>query len=293
VAIKILLDTDIGSDIDDAVCLAYLLANPECELIGITTVTSEPVKRAKLASVLCKIAGEDVPIYPGAAKPLLIPQLQTNAKQAAALKRWDHKKDFPTGETVEFMRSTIRENPGEIILLTIGPLTNIGLLFSIDPEIPSLLKGLVSMCGHFLFSDPHLPKTEWNAMGDYHASAIVYNSKIKYHQSIGLDVTSKVTMRPNEFKEKFESHDLLKPVLDFSKAWFNEWPIVTFHDPLAAVTIFDKKVCEFERGEITIEFERKNRKGMTIWNPGINGKHEIAVDVNPERFFRSYFDVFK
>ncbi|UCE08759.1 MAG: nucleoside hydrolase, partial [bacterium] len=43
---KILLDTDIGTDIDDAVCLAYLLANPECELMGITTVTGEAEKRA-------------------------------------------------------------------------------------------------------------------------------------------------------------------------------------------------------------------------------------------------------
>jgi len=54
--VKILLDTDIGTDIDDAVCLAYLLANPDCELLGITTVTGEPVKRAMLASALCRIA---------------------------------------------------------------------------------------------------------------------------------------------------------------------------------------------------------------------------------------------
>jgi len=58
---KILLDTDIGSDIDDAVCLAYLLANPDCELVGITTVTGEGEKRAEMASALCTIANQDVP----------------------------------------------------------------------------------------------------------------------------------------------------------------------------------------------------------------------------------------
>lgn len=52
---RILLDTDIGSDIDDAVCLAYLLANPNCELMGITTVSGEAEKRAQMASVLCKV----------------------------------------------------------------------------------------------------------------------------------------------------------------------------------------------------------------------------------------------
>jgi inosine-uridine nucleoside N-ribohydrolase len=53
---KILLDTDIGSDIDDAVCLAYLLANPMCDLLGISIVTGEAELRARLASALCKPA---------------------------------------------------------------------------------------------------------------------------------------------------------------------------------------------------------------------------------------------
>ena len=55
---KILLDTDIGTDIDDALCLLYLLANPDCELLGITTVTGESEKRAMLASSLCKLDGK-------------------------------------------------------------------------------------------------------------------------------------------------------------------------------------------------------------------------------------------
>ncbi len=55
--VKVLLDTDIGSDIDDAVCLAYLLAQAECRLLGITTVSGEAGKRAMLASALCKVAG--------------------------------------------------------------------------------------------------------------------------------------------------------------------------------------------------------------------------------------------
>ncbi len=95
--IKILLDTDIGTDIDDAVCLAYLLAQPQCELAGITTVTGEVVKRAMMASALCKAAGKNIPIYPGAEEPLLVPQKQTQAQQAVALSRWEHDKDFPRG----------------------------------------------------------------------------------------------------------------------------------------------------------------------------------------------------
>src|SRR5277367_515098 len=104
---KILLDTDIGSDIDDAVCLAYLLANPACDLLGITTVTGDTVARASMASVLCKIARKSIPIFPGALNPLLIKQKQPHVQQAVALSKWNHETKFPQGEAVEFLRKTI------------------------------------------------------------------------------------------------------------------------------------------------------------------------------------------
>src|SRR5215207_6214463 len=101
---KVLLDTDIGSDIDDAVCLAYLLAQPQCDLLGITTVTGEADRRASIASAFCRAAGKDIPIYPGAEEPLIIPQLQPVAPQAQALTGLPHQIDFPRGEAVEFLR---------------------------------------------------------------------------------------------------------------------------------------------------------------------------------------------
>src|SRR5688572_28764132 len=111
---KVLLDTDIGSDIDDAVCLAYLLAQPDCELLGITTVSGEPIQRAMIASAVCTLAGQQIPIYPGAADPLLVPQRQTRAQQASALGRWPHELEFPRGQAIEFLRQTIRAHPGEV-----------------------------------------------------------------------------------------------------------------------------------------------------------------------------------
>ena len=62
---KILLDTDIGGDIDDAICLAYLLREPKCELIGITTVCGEPEKRAAVADAICRAAAKRIPIVAG------------------------------------------------------------------------------------------------------------------------------------------------------------------------------------------------------------------------------------
>ena len=322
-ATKILLDTDIGSDIDDAVCLAYLLAQPECELLGITTVTGEAQKRAMMASALCKVAGKQVPIFLGAEEPLLVAQKQPEAPQAGALAKWDHDEDFPSGQAVEFLRSTIRENPGEVLLLTIGPLTNIALLFKADPEIPSLLKGLVMMCG--VFTD-RLPDSghplwislspsakallrmrlfgrrlrgigfvEWNALLDPHATAIVYRANVATHRSIGLDVTTRVIMDAESVRRRF-SHGLLRPVLDFAEVWFKRphSQMITFHDPLAATTIFDDRICSFKRGSVDVELDDKRLRGRTLWTPGTSpAKHEVALGVDSERFFEHFFSVFE
>jgi purine nucleosidase len=290
---KILLDTDIGGDIDDAVCLAYLLANPNCELMGITTVSGEAEKRAQMASVLCKVAGQQIPIFPGAEMPLLVAQKQQKVPQAAALPKWDHEVHFPKGQAVHFLRETIHSHPGEIALLTIGPLTNVALLFAMDPEIPSLLKGLVMMCGVFTNQLAGVGPLEWNALCDPHAAAIAYRHAVKVHRSIGLDVTCQVTMVAQAVRDKFQA-SLLQPVLDFAEIWFQHADRITFHDPLAAATIFDENICQFERGMVEVELTSQRLAGMTHWTPDPSvGKHEVALQVDPGCFFSHFFEVFQ
>ncbi|MFB0547078.1 MAG: nucleoside hydrolase [Anaerolineae bacterium] len=289
---KVILDTDIGSDIDDAVCLAYLLAQPECELLGITTVTGEADKRAMLASALCKVAGKQVPIFPGSEEPLLVPQKQPDAPQATALQKWDHEKKFPRGQAIQFLRQTIHEHPGEVVLLTIGPLTNVALLFRVDPEIPSLLKGLVMMCGAFTDPLTGARPLEWNAICDPQATAMVYRTAVGIHRSVGLDVTLQATMDAKGVRERFRS-DLLQPVLDFAEVWFQHADKITFHDPLAAATIFEDKICVFEKGTVEVEIASEELKGMTYWKPGgSDARHEVALEVDSVLFFEHLFSVF-
>jgi inosine-uridine nucleoside N-ribohydrolase len=289
---KVLLDTDIGSDIDDAVCLAYLLARPECDLLGITTVSGEPEHRAMLASALCNVAGKQIPIFPGVEAPLLGRQRQPRAPQAAALSRWTHDQEFPHGQAIEFMRQTIRAHPGEVTLLAIGPMTNVALLFAVDPEIPALLKRLVLMCGVFTNRLPRVGPLEWNAICDPHAAALVYRASAAVHRSIGLDVTCQVTMDVREVRERFTA-ELLRPVLDFAEVWFRERPRITFHDPLAAATIFEERICVCERGTVEVELASERLGGLTHWTPGgEDARHEVALEVDGARFFEHYFSVF-
>lgn len=286
---KILLDTDIGTDIDDAVCLAYLLSNPDCELMGITTVSGESDKRAMLASALCRAAKKDIPIYPGVEKPILGQQKQPQAQQARMLGNWSHEEKFEKGRAVEFLRRTIRKYPGEITLLTIGPLTNIGLLFSVDPEIPYLLKQIVMMCGVFTDRISGIGPLECNAVCDPYSTYIVYNAPVKIHRSIGLDVTCQVTMSKEDVVKNFTA-EILKPVIDFSKVWFEKAGGLTFHDPLAAVSIFEPDVCTFERGNINISLKGDSSDGRTIWQPcKASGCHEAALGVDKDAFFKHYF----
>jgi inosine-uridine nucleoside N-ribohydrolase len=287
---KILLDTDIGTDVDDAVALAYLLSHPGCELLGITTVTGEADKRASLAGVLCQAAGKHIPIYPGADHPMQGEQRQPIAQQAAALPRWPHESNFPPNQAVDFLANTIRAHPGEVVLLTIGPLTNAGLLFSAHPDLAELLAGFVMMGGNFDETGPEARRVEWNIAGDLLAAQIVYEAGVRLHRSLGLNVTQRVVMPAEEVREKFRA-PLLRPVLDMAEIWFaGFYPSITFHDPLAAATVFEPGLCAYEQGRVTVN--KSDRPGETIWQPGgAESPHQVAMAVDADRYFDHFFSV--
>jgi inosine-uridine nucleoside N-ribohydrolase len=287
---KVLLDTDIGSDVDDAVALAYLLSHPDCELLGIATVTGEAEKRASLASVLCKAAGKDIPIYPGADHPMRGEQRQPLAQQAAVLPRWPHETQFPLNQAVDFLADTIRAHPGEVTLLTIGPLTNAGMLFSSYPDAAELLAGLVIMGGNFDESGPEAGRIESNVAGDPAASEIVYGTNVRLHRSLGLNVTQQVMMSAGDVREKFTA-PLLRPVLDMAEIWFaGFYPSITFHDPLAAAAVFEPDLCAYQPGAVRLD--QADKPGRTLWQPGAaDSPHQVAMSVDVDRYFEHFFNI--
>jgi purine nucleosidase len=289
--VPVLLDTDIGSDIDDAVALAYLLAQPRCELLGITTVTGQPLIRAQLADAVCQAFGrKDVPIHSGAAKPLLVPQMQPEVPQRSILPRYPHRESFPPNVAVDFLRQTIRSRPGEITLLSIGPLTNIGLLYAVDPEIPGLLKRHVMMAGIYVARPPGCGLTEWNAIGDPHASAIVFAAPVPAAVCVGLDVTTQCRMPADECRRRF-SKAPLKIVGEMAEEFFKRAPVLTYHDPLAAAAVFEPELLTLESGMVEVELQSDRLKGLTHFSPQAARKpHQVAVGVNSEAFFKHYFE---
>lgn len=286
-AIPVILDTDIGSDIDDAVALAYLLRQKRCRLLGITTVTGEVERRAACAQVVCQAAGrEDVPIHCGASAVLLHGPGQPECPQYAAIAHRPHRKQWPKNTAIDFLRRTIRQRPGEITLLSIGPLTNLALLFAVDPEIPSLLKQVVSMGGVFF---ENAEKREWNAMVDPVATAMTYKTPLGRHVNFGLDVTLQCKMPAAEVRRRFKG-PLLEVVAEMAEVWFNKSEKLTFHDPLAAAAIFRPELCGYVRGRIGVSVEAPE-SGRTPFVEEAKGRHEVAREVDVAGFFEEYFRV--
>ncbi len=283
---KILLDTDIGGDIDDAICLAYLLKEPRCELLGITTVCGEPEKRAAVADAICKAAGANVPIVAGMDSTLQPIPLYPTPDGACALKNWRHDT-FEKADAPEFLYKIIKENPHEIVLIGIGNMTNIATLFRTYPDAPDLLKGLYIMNGYFGVEQLPDPYYNWNSWADPLASEIVFSSRIGTYRAVPLEVTDMLTIEAEEASTLLRADsDLMKAVFDFGDAWLKSAGKLTLHDPLAAVSVFYPDICGYEKGFVKVETVQKSNMGDTSFTSAADGNVEIARTVDKERFYR-------
>jgi len=295
-AVPIILDTDIGNDIDDAVCLAYLLRKPACELVGITTVSGyDPRIRASLADAVCQAGGRtDVPIHSGAGCRIDTGAVvQGDIPQEAVLAHFAHRPPsaFAHSTAVSWLHEQITRRPGEITLLAIGPMTNIGLLFAMDPGIGRKLKSLVLMCGAFTNHVTGIPPREWNALCDPLAAHIVYRTDVTEHRSVGLDVTLQVQMPAEQCISRFAAiGGPLAVVSAMTRIWGTQNRAVTFHDPLAAACIFAPRILTFAEGTVTVERDSERLSGLTHWDAASQVKpHRVAVNVDAPAFFSEYF----
>ena len=282
---KILLDTDIGGDIDDAICLAYLLKEPACELVGITTICGESEKRAAVADAICRTAGKQVPIVAGLDTTMQPIPLYPTPDGAEALAFWQHDT-YEKGDAPAFLYQKIKEHPHEIILIGTGNMTNIATLFTTYPDAAGLLKGLYVMNGYFGADPLPDPYYNWNSWADPLASKIVFSARTAVHRAVPLEVTDRLTLEAKQADTLFRTDsDLMKAVFFFGSAWLESSEKLTLHDPLAAVCVFHPDICHFIRGIVQVETEQKSNMGGTSFTPSAHGNVEIAESVDRERFY--------
>jgi purine nucleosidase len=181
--VRVVWDTDIGTDIDDALCLAYLCREKRCELTGITTTSSQPEQRARLAKALVESMGRpETPVHPGGDRKINGGRNNIKVPQAAALAQWQCTWKPEPESAIPFLIQTIKADPGKITLLATGPLTNIARLLEEMPDAFDYFQAIYLMNGYF----GPAPFPEYNAAVDAPATARVY-AALKNARVVGID----------------------------------------------------------------------------------------------------------
>ena len=191
---KVIFDTDIGDDIDDALALALVLELPQIELLGVTTVFLNTDERARIARKMLKLWGRDVPVYAGIRNG---EGMNHNIHNRCCQYTPDLEdpqyapvNDVFTDEgrgAVDFILENARKYGEELTLITVGPLSNVAAAVKMDPEAMKKIR-IVLMGGCF-----YRQFSEWNIVCDPRAAKAVINADNRV-TCVGLEVTEKTIL---------------------------------------------------------------------------------------------------
>jgi len=283
--IKILLDTDIGSDIDDAWALGLLIASPEVELVGVTITDGDTAARAKLACKLLHVSGrDDVPVAVGRPTP---PPDQIDHQFTWAE---DFTAKHPVSQpAADFIVETLRAKPGEIMLVAVGPLQNVADALRKEPKLGELAKRIVLMSGSIAgnaWSPAAVP--EWNVVRSTADAQLVYGAGLPL-TTVPLDSTTYVTLKAEE-RERLVKHRavLTRALESLYRLWIEEpSQRMTLHDQMAIAETLRPGLF-FDRCESMPI--RVDEKGFTRVDRA--GGKPVSVCLEPKRdpFMKFYLD---
>lgn len=283
---RILLDTDIGDDIDDALAIALALRHPDVELIGVTTVFRDTTLRARMTRYLLDVYGHsNIPVYAGAGKPLLRPmprephepQLDLTPAEVA---------DSASMHAVDIIRNTYSQPDSDVTLVTIGPLTNLALALAIEPALAQRIPRVVAMGGWIGRAE-----SEWNIKCDAEAAAIVLNAGLPL-TLVPIDVTRKTQMQPNHLQ-------MLQAATDEPTRWLmrltDVWQkktlhLPTLHDPLALAVAIDPRFVATQSLALGVVTTPGPGYGITCIVNNAGAAVDVALEVDGARFMDWYVE---
>jgi len=296
----VILDTDIGDDIDDALALALIIASPELELRGVTCVFGNTPARCRLAKSLLARAGERwraVPVAAGCAGGLstrppqnrpreedLFDQRVLNQERAAL-----DDAELPADETrhgVQLLIDTLRDGSGTIPI-SIGAMSNLAMALIEAPDLQRSLPRIVSMAGEF---DHH--RHEWNIICDVEAAARVFACGLPM-QVVSWDAGRQATFEQRHLDRLFAAERPFATLLaDFLRAWLDAHPGDRPHlyDPLAVAALIRPDFMSWRRGRVSVELCGDATYGYTTFQPDPDGPHEISGAVDCDAFFDWFLD---
>jgi inosine-uridine nucleoside N-ribohydrolase len=289
-AIPILLDCDPGHD--DAIALLLALGSPELELRGVTTVAGNQTLEKTTANalrVLEHVGREDVQVAAGADRPLIRdPHVAANVHGETGLDGPDlpPPRGKPVDQhAVDFLAERIERG---VVLVPVGPLTNVALLLARYPE---KRPERIVLMGGAIAEGNVTPAAEFNIWADPEAAARVFASGIDITM-VGLDVTHKALFTPRH-AERLEGRagTMVRELLAFYGRFhatvygFDGSPI---HDALAVAHVFRPELVETKHRGVKIDTESELSRGRTLvdlwgragWEPNCH----VGVDVDGEAF---------
>lgn len=263
---KVIFDTDPG--VDDAMALLYLHRHPDIDLVGVTTVFGNaPIEiTTRNAQFLHQKWKISAPIARGAAKPY------DDARQSGHFATFVHGEDglgnigvplevdhpVDARTAAQFIIDTVRNDPGNITLVAVGPLTNLALALKADPEIASLVKEVVVMGGAFDVNGNVTPAAEANIHNDPEAADAVFTASWKV-TLIGLDVTMKTLMSSDYLASMVEAGpaeiQLLSELSQFYIDFYRQrvgLDGMALHDSCACVYVTEPQLFEVRTGPVRV-----------------------------------------
>jgi inosine-uridine nucleoside N-ribohydrolase len=275
----VILDTDIGTDIDDAFALALVINSPELELLGVTTVAGDTQARARLAAKLLWEAGgawRKVPVYAGdPGKPQAIDQTRwANGFTSSALH---------LSGAVDFMKTETNRRPGMITIITIGELTNVAALLKSDPSMAKKIKLIAMMGGSVArgYAPDSKPEAEWNIKSNPGAARTVFSGGVPLLMA-PLDVTAMLQLDAAGRRRVFTHLTPLTNALTILyHLWGGETP--TLFDPMAVAMLIDPSLCETKQLAIEVDAQ-----GFTRVVEGKPANATVGMRTDPKKFFEFY-----
>jgi purine nucleosidase len=302
---KIIYDTDPG--IDDALGLLLLAASPEIDLLAITVTHGNTSQEKCLnnALKLVELTGiTKVPVARGAEEPLvkeLSVAEETHGEGGLGYAILPKSAISPCSELAhDLIIRVVRENPGEVTLLCVGPMTNIALAFLKAPEIVSKVRRIVSMGGAIHYPGNVTPQAEYNVFCDPEAFEIVLKSGIDF-TLVPLDVTYQCILTADHLEKITEARSEIRNFIFDSTRFYMEFHEdyqgikgCAINDPLAAAILLDPTLVKNRDYYLTIELTSPTSKAKTIADhygllkSAPNAKVSMEVDV--ERFMELFIN---
>jgi inosine-uridine nucleoside N-ribohydrolase len=268
------VDSDVGlgtpgAEIDDGAALIFLSRNTSIDLIGAGSIFGNvPLHDAtlNLDRLLTWLGGEQIPVGEGAEKPLLSDTLWFESWQSAYGKTLPWNSRLMTRLAANLIIQTLHDNPGQVSILSLGPMTNLALAIRLDPTIIPLAREVIVMGGSFNVQNP---EPEFNIRCDPEAAQIVFSSGWNVYV-LGLDITRRVRFSRRDFASLLDGNPALELLRAQAPGWIDrveemgwEQDGCALHDAVAAAFLGDDTIFQSEEASVQIELADPNSRGVT------------------------------